>query len=927
MQPSSYFRYFLILFSYSIHAQVPCVEEQHDIFNIALNGEVSQSSTVGEGIPNIAIDGQKNGAWNTGGASRTEREYQAWWEINLGQIYALENIQIWYPADIYPEGISDYYILYSRYPFGSTNLATELTSSLVGYIHVAGTHSSGATFPLAYQSAKYLRIQKAEDGVLSFLEIDIPGSFPEVCDNGCDDDRDGLTDCEDDDCQPHLFNIEKVDPTCPICPDGQISIQAFGEDLRFSVDGGQSFETACDALYLCRIDGLIGGDYEVVVSNGAGCSVTWPDNPVQLQAPPGQPRGDCVNGGFEEGTWTNWTGLVSTVVKEEVELRFHSDRHFIKSQGTDPIVPEIILPFSGSYTAQLNAPISGGWQIGSRYCFVVDDSNQDFVFNYTMILQDPDAIEGERTHTVEEKPFFSYEMYFIENGEKELIPNGSMKVIADRNNDFFKSVEHEQYQGLVYRNWTCEYIDLSAYLGIEVCIDFIASDCALGEHFGYAYVDGLCEKDFEPILNFEVNTNYCENQNIVIDPLGSSGFDNYTWKICMLDESGYPEFCAEENIIDFEITALDVKQFICDHGGTLDCGTPLSIALTVENNCSDPVTLERKINYICAEYDFTYKNIFLCGRNTNIDVMIEGENNCPTCTYMWNPSLGLNADNIAFPTIQGSLNTQALNQNYQVTASTEEGCDYVEEINIYKLPVIEFEVRDDYSFCGRKLFVNLYYEQSVERDWVAVEFKNLTTGISLNSEIVAINDIGKWYRYELVDIVDPQINPLIEARVGWAVSAEENTVVELGGDCSVFERYELSPNNLFQGIPVENMKMINTFLPDEEVNNTFKPIVNPDAINGSNVYWAKMEIYNNFGNKVHDVEAFSTSAVPPHIGYNSPLDMDKIEWDGNDNQGNPYASAVYIYKIWLANCTYPDATLEGNPDNCCHFSGNVTLVR
>jgi len=172
-----------------------------------------------------AIDGINTGTFAQGKATRTNSENTPWWEVQFDDIYALESIKLYYPTDVYPNGVSNIYILTSTSPFSSTNLASEISSPLVKSIHVEGTISSGTSIPLDFNSAQYLRVQYNGEGALSLLEVDIPGTNTEICDNGIDDDCDGRIDCEDNDCAPTFINVEKINPSCPICNDGEIKIQ------------------------------------------------------------------------------------------------------------------------------------------------------------------------------------------------------------------------------------------------------------------------------------------------------------------------------------------------------------------------------------------------------------------------------------------------------------------------------------------------------------------------------------------------------------------------------------------------------------------------------------------------------------------------------------------------------------------------------
>jgi len=40
-----------------------------------------------------------------------------------------------------------------------------------------------------------------------------------------------------------------------------------------------------------------------------------------------------------------------------------------------------------------------------------------------------------------------------------------------------------------YRRWTPQSVDLSAYVGTSVTVEFVVSACMYGGHFAYAYID------------------------------------------------------------------------------------------------------------------------------------------------------------------------------------------------------------------------------------------------------------------------------------------------------------------------------------------------------------------------------------------------------------------------------------------------------
>ncbi len=119
---------------------------------------------------------------------------------------------------------------------------------------------------------------------------------PEICDNGLDDDNDGLTDCADPDCAgPAITSVAKTNPNnCPALNNGTITITATGSNLEYSINGGATYQASN------VFSGLSEGNYNVRVRNGVtGCFVNYPSNPVVLTAV--ICAENCTNGTDDDG--------------------------------------------------------------------------------------------------------------------------------------------------------------------------------------------------------------------------------------------------------------------------------------------------------------------------------------------------------------------------------------------------------------------------------------------------------------------------------------------------------------------------------------------------------------------------------------------------------------------------------------------------
>ncbi len=107
----------------------------------------------------------------------------------------------------------------------------------------------------------------------------------EECGDGIDNDSDGMTDCEDDDCGPQITNVQFTVPTACDATDGSISISVTGglPPYRFSIDNGLTWQTNSG-----NYTNVTNDTYNIRVSNADGTcikaypsiDVNNPDSPI-----------------------------------------------------------------------------------------------------------------------------------------------------------------------------------------------------------------------------------------------------------------------------------------------------------------------------------------------------------------------------------------------------------------------------------------------------------------------------------------------------------------------------------------------------------------------------------------------------------------------------------------------------------------------
>jgi hypothetical protein len=56
---------------------------------------------------------------------------------------------------------------------------------------------------------------------------------------------------------------------------------------------------------------------------------------------------------------------------------------------------------------------------------------------------------------------------------------------------------------ILWQDWTCAELKISGNAGDVINLEFIASDCGAGAHFGYAYIDDICVDACQPGDNFQ----------------------------------------------------------------------------------------------------------------------------------------------------------------------------------------------------------------------------------------------------------------------------------------------------------------------------------------------------------------------------------------------------------------------------------------
>jgi gliding motility-associated-like protein len=230
--------------------------------------------------------------------------------------------------------------------------------------------------------------------------------------------------------------------------------------------------------------------------------------------------GQAPNIGFEDGTFNHWDcyiGGVDPLGNVNVSLSGPTiNRHTIIGKSSanklDPYGGfHVLCPNGSKYSIQLGNSDTGRQAERVTYTLTVPKGiSYSIILNYAVVLQNPG-------HASFEQPRFTAKVYDVTDNKYLNCP--AFDFIASSDLPGFKPGPKE----VTYKDWTAATINLSAYPGKTVRLEFTTNDCTRGGHFGYAYID-VNENVGSPITG----NAYCTGQNSVT--LNAPyGFAGYTW--------------------------------------------------------------------------------------------------------------------------------------------------------------------------------------------------------------------------------------------------------------------------------------------------------------------------------------------------------------------------------------------------------------
>lgn len=296
---------------------------------------------------------------------------------------------------------------------------------------------------------------------------------------------------------------------------GIISTIAGNATFGYSGDGGLATAAQLSSCNSIKLD-----------TPGNLYIADWSNNRIRKVTATSSVSSTCNNLDFEAGNTSGWTlnsgningvnlpcdtcpshpGGVAKVVNSSTT--YGPCVSGIDTLGGFPVVA----PNGGNYSLLLNDISTGGKIEAIKQTFLVTSSNAYFTYRFAAVLQDG-------AHPATDQPYFNAEV-LDQNGN--VISCTKYEVSASSSIPGWLTSTKDAT--VHYKPWTAVFINLTAYIGTNVTLKFIASDCNQGAHYGYAYVDASCSSSNPFIINYPAG---CGNYPITIT--APEGGFNYLW--------------------------------------------------------------------------------------------------------------------------------------------------------------------------------------------------------------------------------------------------------------------------------------------------------------------------------------------------------------------------------------------------------------
>ena len=142
--------------------------------NLALGRSATQSS---DGVSaSAAVDGNGDGNYMHGSVSSTNRDPNAWWQVDLGESRSISSIRVWNRSDCCPSRLSHYWVFLSDTPFAPSDTPAALRARRDTWSNYQTDFPDPSiTIDTHGARGRYVRVQLDGTDYLSIAEVEVFG--------------------------------------------------------------------------------------------------------------------------------------------------------------------------------------------------------------------------------------------------------------------------------------------------------------------------------------------------------------------------------------------------------------------------------------------------------------------------------------------------------------------------------------------------------------------------------------------------------------------------------------------------------------------------------------------------------------------------------------------------------------------------------
>jgi PKD repeat protein len=426
-------------------------------------------------------------------------------------------------------------------------------------------------------------------------------------------------------------------------------------------------------------------------------------------------QSECYNSDFSTGTFSGWEGYTGLYNAPNIQKGIVETRHkIITTSSFDPRtcyqLPTI--PPGENFSVKLGNELGGSEAEMLIYTMNVTPENSIFLYKYAIVIEDPG-------HIPEQQPEFSVQI--TDATGKTIDPLcGAYKVYAGQADQDFNTCNYDNpltYKKSTVRwtKWNTVGINLSAYIGTTVKIEFTTKDCAFVQHFGYAYISAKCAK-------LKADLKLCGNDTS-FELSAPNGFNKYLWTY-----KGQPVGLAERT------TSLSLAAY--PEGAIFECTmTAFSNANICESKIQIALTKPAKITPL-----FEATTSCITEQTTFNPVIFQNQTITNDSNIKWN--WDFDDETTSNEKNPKHVFTSSGNHSIKLTATTESGCTFnlIKDIFINDNLISEPVLNPNQTFCSQDATIAAINTNNQNLKW----FSSLTSPVELPAT-TALTDKTTYY--------------------------------------------------------------------------------------------------------------------------------------------------------------------------------------